>query len=196
VSFVPLAAQLIRQVVIDENYRMDLERIVSRDEEVARGLILDSITDSDLGWLTPNQWRWFASWRQSKGGGLDPTLLDYLTETSLSRTSRFQLRGLVMRDRDTVRGARDVDAALQADGVVAENTGLRWLRSHAIEYPNSIEVARDELQFATDAAWFTLRALTGLSDERGPEVSALLLQFARSRQLPRELIALWGVRDE
>ena len=194
-SLVPLAAQLIRQVVADENYRLDLEETVSGDPPVAHGLIDDPIADDDLGWLTPNQWHWFASWRQSKGGRLDRILLDYLAETSLSRTSRFQLRALVMRDEETVRGARQAEAAADAEGILAENPGLGWLRDHAVAYPDRSEVARDALQVATDAAWFALRILTGLPEGR-PEMAAFLLEFARSRQLDPELVARWGVAPD
>lgn len=67
-TLIPLAAALIRQVVLDENYRLDLEAAVTQDDAVARGLIEEPVTPDDLPWLSPNQWQWFAYWRQSEGG--------------------------------------------------------------------------------------------------------------------------------
>ena len=113
------------------------------------------------------------------GGPLDGRLLEHLAVAATSRTARFELRGLVMRDPVTVKLAPPygADDFLPPDD---EYTGLHWLRSHAHEFPDPLEVMRDAVQYATEPAWFTLRVLTSYGHERWGEVRDWLEQFAAS----------------
>jgi hypothetical protein len=131
-----------------------------------------------------------------RGWSLDPTLLAHLVDTSHSRTARFQLRGLVMRDSETAQQARHAETASDAEGVVSESVGLRWLRTNALNYPDKREVARDALQFAADSAWFVLRVLTSREQAGAAGVREMLGRFAAERDLAEELVGRWGLSAE
>ena len=47
-----------------------------------------------------------------------------------------------------------------------EDVGLQAAERHAQNFPGSLEIARDAVQYATPAAWFTIRVLTSLDDQR------------------------------
>jgi hypothetical protein len=191
-SAIQVAAELIRRAVDDENYAQELQDSANVDEAVFDELVYASITAADIGWLKPSEWLWFAFWRQAQGGQLDDHLLDHLEQALGSRATRFDLRGLVMRDRLTAEQAPQSDA--QAPEL--ESVGLRWLREHARRFPDSLEVARDALQLATEPAWFVLRVLTSLHDERAELVRSQVLRFAEQREISVEITARWFPSEE
>lgn len=185
-SLVPLAAALIREAVVDENAEQRLYETVS-DKATREGLLQAEISEAELESLSPREWLWFARWRQSQGGPLDPLLLDYLGLATLSsRLARFELRSLVMRDPRT-----DLFALLDWDGAAAYDLGLSWLEAHAREFDDSAEVARDALQVATNAAWFALRTLTAPDHPHADQVRELLSEFARTRELSSQITEQW-----
>jgi hypothetical protein len=191
VSLVPAASALIRQAAVDDRFAQDLYHSVQADDAF-EGIVNASISEGDLPWLTPSEWLWFSVWRQALGGPLDARLLEYLERTTVdARAARFQLRGLVMRDPRTEDAATsDADAA-----VASAEPGLSWLRAHARSFPDSAEVARDALQYATQSAWFVLRVLTATTHPHAGEVEALLDQFARERELGPEVTRFWRSPD-
>lgn len=190
-SLIPLAAELIKQAAIDENYAMDLETSARADEGAFNGLVNARIDTTELGWLSPTEWLWFVRWRQGHGGSLQPVVLDYLASIHGSRALRFQLRYLVMRDPATE------ESALQSyETGTAESVGLTWLDAHARVSVDSEEVARDALQVATEPAWFTLRVLTSLDDPRSIGVRAQLRVFARTNEISNEITSRWTSSDE
>lgn len=188
-SLIPVAAELIRRAAQDETYEQDLHDAVNSHEPAFAGLVRSYVEERELGWLTPSEWMWFARWRQGMGGELDERLLAYLEFAGSSRTSRFELRGLVMRDPDTNSAAAEADVAEPELGV-----GLAWLRSHALQFPDGLEIARDALQYATEAAWFTLRVLTSLGRDAGRQVAAELERIAVERELGRDVTSRWTQR--
>lgn len=185
-SLIPLAAELIRRAAADENYAQDLHSAV-QDKDAFDGLVHGGIVEPDLGWLAPSEWLWLARWRQGMGGRLDALLLDYLEFAISSRSARYELRGLVMRDPLT----DSLAARTSATDPELDDVGLRWLRAHSQEFPDPLEVARDALQYATEAAWFTLRVLTSLGHQRGEQVRQELAAFASERELGGELPSRW-----
>jgi hypothetical protein len=106
-SLVALTAPLIRLAAIDDRYAQDLFDAVDTNESSKTGLVNDLIETGDLARLTITEWHWYANWRQALGGGLDPNLLPYLTETGTTRFARFEVRALVLRDPRTNELARD-----------------------------------------------------------------------------------------
>src|SRR5215468_2755028 len=99
-SLIPVAAALIRQAAADENYAQDLHDAVGADDAARHGLVFDPVGQAELDWLSASEWLWFARWRQDLGGPLDPTILSHLDLglATSSRVSRFEFRGLIMRD--------------------------------------------------------------------------------------------------
>jgi hypothetical protein len=106
-SLVALTAPLIRLAAVDDLCAQDLFDAVDADESSKTALVNDPIDPADLARLTITEWQWYASWRQALGGGLDPVLLPYLTETVTTRFTRFEVRSLVLRDPRTNELARD-----------------------------------------------------------------------------------------
>jgi hypothetical protein len=189
VSLIQISAELIRRAVVDDGYAQDLRDAVAADQGALEGLAYAPIVEDDLGRLAPSEWQWFAHWRQSMSGPLDETILRYLSLAAVTRYARFDLRGLVMRDRRTNELASEAGSRETR----FDDLGLRWLAAEAREFPDSIEVARDALQYATEASWFTLRVLTSIDDERGEEVRAQLREFAAQHQLGEEITHRWGM---
>ncbi|MFC6987098.1 polyketide synthase dehydratase domain-containing protein, partial [Streptomyces cirratus] len=144
--------------------------------------------EEDLDWLVPSEWQWFAHWRQSLRDPLDETVLRHLSLAAVTRFARFDLRGLVLRDDRTNELAPEAGSH-----ETRHDLGLRWLAHEAKEFPDSIEVALDALQYATEASWFTLRVLTSIDDEHSEEVRAQLREFATQRQLGEEILHRWGM---
>jgi len=192
VSLITLAAPLIRQAAADETYQQDLHDSVADESAAREGLVYAAIDTQDLGWLSPSEWQWFARWRQSMGGMLDTRLLEHLAFTATSRSGRFELRGLVMRDPHTEERAPTANPTAS----YPEAPGLQWLQRHALEFPDSFEVARDALQYATRPAWFTLRVLTSHQHERGEQTRAQLRDFARERELSPEITSEWSYNND
>ncbi|MDA0182904.1 hypothetical protein OJ997_21510 [Solirubrobacter phytolaccae] len=191
-SLIPVAAELIRRAASDENYAIDLQAAVA-DDAVFAGLVEAEIGREELGWLALAEWQWFAAWRQGLGGPLDDRVLEHLGRAAQhSRSARFELRALVMRDPETEALAGSISGTASADAPA----GLRWLRTHAREFVDSEEIARDALQFATEAAWFTLRELTAPEHPRTEAIRGLLLQFAAEREIGVEVTARWVTEPE
>lgn len=121
-------AQLIRLAAVDDNYAQDLYDSVVDDGESMEALVFSAVDASDFGQLTPTEWQYYANWRQSLGGRLDQTLLDYLTDSVTTRFARFQVRALVLRDPDTNASA----AAWNGNPSKPPNDiGCEWLRRQA-----------------------------------------------------------------
>jgi hypothetical protein len=104
-SLVTVAAATIRQAARDENYAQDLQEMVATNPTALEGLVHRPIDESDLRWLSPSDWLWFARWRQGMGGDLDEGVLNHLESWVRSRFARFELRSLVMRDPRTNEAA-------------------------------------------------------------------------------------------
>lgn len=189
VSLIPVAAALIWQAAADENYSQNLHDAVNENAPARHGLVDDPIEETELGWLSPSEWLWFARWRQDRGGSLDPQILSYLdlVLATASRASRFEFRGLIMRDPAANLAAAE---AMFRQGR-NEDVGLQTAQRHARNFPDSLEVARDAVQYATPAAWFTIRALTSLDDRRARQVRGWLEQIAAQRQVDPEITDLW-----
>ena len=102
-----------------------------------------------------------------------------------SRASRFEFRGLVMRDPATNRAA--VEATTPR---AREDAGLQWAQEHALSFPDSLEVARDALQYATPAAWFTIRVLRSLGP-RTQDVRGWLDRVADEREIDPRVRDMW-----
>ncbi len=192
-SVIPVAAALIRQAVADENYAQNLHDAVHENPPAWHGLVDDPVEETELGWLSPSEWLWFARWRQDLGGSLDPQVLSHLdlVLATASRASRFEFRGLIMRDPAANLAA--TEAISRQDGY--EDVGLQSAERHARDFPDTLEVARDAVQYATPAAWFTIRVLTSLDDQRAQQVRVWLEQFAAQRQIDTEVTSLWEFRS-
>jgi hypothetical protein len=121
-------AQLIRLAAVDDNYAQDLYDSVVDDGESMDSLVFSAVDASDLAQLTPTEWQYYANWRQSLGGGLDHTLLDYLTDSVTTRFARFQVRALVLRDPDTNASATAWNGN---PSELPNDTGCRWLDRQA-----------------------------------------------------------------
>ena len=192
-SLIPVAAAFIRQAADDENYAQNLHDAVHENPPALHGLIDGPVDETELGWLSPSEWLWFARWRQDLGGTLDPQILSHLdlVLATASRASRFEFRGLIMRDPG---------ANLAAAGAISrlgqyEDVGLQAAERHARNFPDSLEVARDAVQYATPAAWFTIRVLTSLDGRRARQVRGWLERIAAQRQLDPEVTGLWGLQS-
>jgi hypothetical protein len=121
-------AQLIRLAAVDDNYAQELYDSVVDDGQSMEALVFSAVDASDFAQLTPTEWQYYANWRQSLGGRLDRTLLEYLTHSVTTRFARFQVRALVLRDPDTNASA----AAWNGDPSEPPNdTGCEWLRRQA-----------------------------------------------------------------
>lgn len=121
-------AQLIRLAAVDDNYAQDLYDSVVDDGQSMEALVLSAVDATDFAQLTPTEWQYYANWRQSLGGRLDRTLLEYLTDSVTTRFARFQVRALVLRDPDTNASA----AAWNGDpSELPNDTGCEWLRRQA-----------------------------------------------------------------
>jgi hypothetical protein len=190
-SLVPLAAPLIRLATTDENYAIDLDVSLRADDRAREALLHAAIEPDDLRWMAPSEWRWFARWRQARGGPLDLVVLNHLERTDASRAGRFELRSLVMRDPETE------DLATRAPGRPPEaSVGLVWLEQQARGFGDAPELALDALQIATEPAWFVLRVLTALDDPRNAASRLVLRAFASEREIPREISSRWTTDGE
>jgi hypothetical protein len=193
VSLVPVAAALIRQATADENYAQDLRNAIDENPPAWHGLVDDPVEETELGWLSLTEWLWFARWRQDLGGSLDAQILNHLDSAleNASRASRFEFRGLIMRDPAANFAATE---ALTRQGGY-EDVGLQSAERHARHFPDGVEVARDAVQYATPVAWFTIRVLTSLDDQRAQRVRRWLGQFAAQRQIDSQITGLWEFRS-
>jgi hypothetical protein len=193
VSLIPVAAALIRQAADDENYAQDLHDAIQENPPALHGLIDDPVKETELGWLSPSEWLWFARWRQDLGGSLDPQILSHLdlVLATASRASRFEFRGLIMRDPSANFAAGEAMSRQRR----YEDVGLQAAERHAQNFPGSLEIARDAVQYATPAAWFTIRVLTSLDDQRAEQVRGWLDQIAEQRRLDPEVSSLWEFRS-
>ena len=121
-------AQLIRLAAVDDNYAQDLYDSVVDDGESMEALVFSAVDASDFAQLTPTEWQYYANWRQSLGGRLDQTLLDYLTDSVTTRFARFQVRALVLRDPETNTSAAAWNGNLSRP---PNDIGCEWLRRQA-----------------------------------------------------------------
>lgn len=183
------SAELITRASYDDGFARRLLAAVE-DPAILEALVHHSLAEDDLPWLPAEAWQWFASWRQDRGGPLDPLLLTHLEHArGHSRTARFELRGLVMRDPRTDQSA----VAAPADPEMVEfQAGVAWLARHARHFPDGLEVARDCLQFATEAAWYTLRVLTRAEHEQAIAVRSFLTAFAEERSVDPAISSRWA----
>lgn len=186
-SAVRIAAELIRRAVVEEVYAQDLQDGIDGDATAFEGLVHAVIDERDLAWLAPSDWLWFALWRQAQGGPLDASLIAYLEQALYARSARFDLRALVMRDPL----AEEEAAAERQEGRLVESVGLQWLSEHAHRFSDTLEVARDALQIATEPAWFTLRELTSSERPQALAVREQLLLFAEQREISHEIVSSW-----
>lgn len=188
-SLISVAAALVRQAAADENYSQDLHDAVRDDPDALEDLVYKPVEETELGWLSASEWLWFARWRQDLGGPLDGRVLSHLdlVLAAASRASRFEFRGLVMRDPASNIAAVEATSRQGA----RRDVGLQWAERHAQNFPESLEVARDALQYATPAAWFTVRVLTSLDGPRGQDVGDWLDQIADQRQIDPEVTGRW-----
>ena len=192
-SLIPLAAALIRQAAADENYAQNLHNAVHENPPARHGLVDDPVEEIELGWLSPSEWLWFARWRQDLGGSLDPQILRHLdlVLATASRASRFEFRGLIMRDPAANLAATEAISRQ----VGYDDVGLQSAERHARDFPDSLEVARNAVQYATPAAWFTIRVLTSLDDQRARQVRGWLEQIAEQGRIDTEVRGLWEFRS-
>lgn len=191
-SLVPLAAALIRLAATDVGYQRNLT-IATADALALQGLVDSTIGEQDLPWLSPSEWLWFLQWRRDRGGAIAEVVLRHLEEQFQygPRYLQFSLRGVVLLDP-----AANVEAAyLVSERQEVEGSGLRWLRSHALEAAQPLDLARDALQFGTPAAWYVLRTLTAAREGRSSEVRAWLGRFAGARRLDRETTTQWRFEE-
>ncbi len=147
---VSLAAEQIRLAAADEDRAQELAAAVESESNgedggggVLRALIeYPTVVPEELDVLTPAEWQWFAIWRQALGGGLDRTVLDYLTDSATTRFARYEVRALVLRDPETneaaPRGIELLEEAELAEEIgqelpeeVRQSVGLMWLREQA-----------------------------------------------------------------
>src|ERR1700691_3971658 len=122
-SLIRTTAALIRLAASDDGYAQQLLDAVDIDQASFGPLVNGRIDEDELHWLTPSQWLWYARWRQDRGGPLDPLLLRHLDDTLLlaTRSTRFEFRGLVMRD------PASNDAATSSHGRFSpQDAGLQW----------------------------------------------------------------------
>ncbi|BCZ23362.1 hypothetical protein MYSE111917_02910 [Mycobacterium senriense] len=128
-SLIALSAPLIRLAAVDDGYAQDLFEAVVSDEASKAGLVDGPISEDELALLTPSEWQWYATWRQSLDGGLDRLLLNHLTVSVTTRFARFEVRALVLRDRRTNELAPQYDTPPQDES--NDTVGLRWLADQA-----------------------------------------------------------------
>jgi hypothetical protein len=188
-SLVQIAAPLIRLAAADDGYAQDLRDAIADDDRAYVGLVTAEIQPAELGWLKPTEWQWFANWRQSLDGELDPVVLSHLATSAASRFARFEVRALVLRDSYTNQLASEVHNVPDIDNAV----GFRWLVGQIHEpRVDPRELARDSLQCATEASWFVLRQLTSLDDrDRANLVDKMLDDFATSFEIDPALTGRW-----
>jgi hypothetical protein len=185
VSVFRLAAELIRRAAVDDGYEQDLHDALLQQDEAALMLRDAAIDEAALRYLTPSDWLWFAEWRQGHDGTLDLGLVAYLAAATGSREQRYRLRALVMRDRDVAEEAPE--ARLDEPRAA----GLRWLREHARQFPEPIEVVYDALQVATEPAWFVLRVMTAPDVDRDEALRRWLVAFGEAREVPAAIQRRW-----
>lgn len=191
-SLIPLAAELIRLAATDVGYQRTLD-IAMTDDLAFRGLVSEPIDQQDLAWLSLSEWLWFLQWRQDRGGATGEIVLGYLEEQLRDgpRFLQFSLRGVALLDPVVnAEAARKVSEDLEIEG-----SGLRWLRNHALEVAQPLELARDALQFGTPAASYVLRILTSRREGRSSEVRAWLGRLAGARRLDREMTDQWRFEE-
>ena len=158
---VSLAAEKIRLAAADEDRAQDLFAAVESENNEADGdggllhVLIErpAVVEEELEVLTPAEWQWFATWRQALGGGLDQTVLNYLTDCATRRFARYQVRALVLRDPETndaaPRGMELLEAVRQEQSseevraehppvraedlpeAVRQSVGLMWLWEQA-----------------------------------------------------------------
>jgi hypothetical protein len=203
-SLIALAAPLIRLAATDDGYAQDLYETVTGDHDAWAGLVNGHISEDELDLLTPAEWQWYATWRQSLDGGLDPVLLDHLVVTATTRFARFSYRSLVLQDPATNDLAPRFDTGLEltlqvdripsaADEAGDPVLGLQWLDTQA-----------RGVRVMGGAGPVTLRISAATEDDRsgqgqvryevdptGEDVVDLdwLGDEVRVEQLPRELFA-------
>jgi hypothetical protein len=148
--FVSAAAPLIRLAAADEDHAqrlfaaVEVERRAEAADEQALSSFIErpAVAEEDLAALTPDEWHWYASWRQAFGGQLERIVLDYLTDCATTRFAQYQVRALVLRDAETNAAARIVEeiygsesapevADSDSEPVVSGSVGLTWLREQA-----------------------------------------------------------------
>ncbi|MEB3023561.1 hypothetical protein [[Mycobacterium] crassicus] len=186
-SLIPLVAYLIRQAAYDSEAAQDFYDAALASGQT-RDLVGADIEDQELDELNPTEWQWYAGWRQELGGDLNPTLIQHLTQVSMSRYSRFKLRRLILRDPPTNRYAAErVDAGEPPYGAI-------WLTEQAgsAQVAQATELMDDALQCATDASWFLLNQLTTVGEYRGT-IARTLTAFAEARGITSGLRQRWGL---
>lgn len=187
-SLIQLAAPLIRLAAADDDYAQDLGDAVDAEESARGGLVAAQIQESELYWLRPSEWQWFARWRQALGGRLDEHILSLLTESAVTPFARFEVRALVLRDPYTNQLAQEVTR--HADRW--DDVGLRWLSAQTQDPGvDPLELVSDSLQCATEASWFVLRELTLRDDDRAAVVREQLAGFAAQREVTTEITRRW-----
>jgi hypothetical protein len=188
-SLIQIAAPLIRLAAADDGYAQDLRDAIASDDRAYGGLVSAEIRPTELQWLKPTEWQWFANWRQSLGGELDPVVLSHLGISAGSRFARFEVRALTLRDPSTNELASEDTYVPDADNSV----GLQWLVGQIHEpRVDPTELARDSLQCATEASWFVLRQLTSLDDrDRANRVIQMLDDFATFSEIDPVLTSRW-----
>jgi hypothetical protein len=185
-SMIGVAAELIRRAAADDSYSQELYDAVAADQAAFWFLVHAPVQHDELRWLAPSEWLCFAQWRQDRGGPLDQLILDRLDQalSAASRVFRFEARGMVMEDPESNDAAETLSAR-------QDQIGLQWAQRHAQDFQDSLEIARDALQYATPVAWHTLRILTALDDSRAAAIQEMLDQFAADRDIDPEITRLW-----
>jgi hypothetical protein len=187
-SLIPLAAQRIREAAHDPEAAQDFYDAALASDGI-NDLVGADIVDRELDELNSTEWQWYASWRQELGGDLNPTVIEHLTRTSVSRYSRFKLRRLILRDPPT-------NSYAAADGVNAGEPpyGANWLSRQvsSAQIDQATELMEDALQCATDASWLLLRQLT-TSGEYRETITNTLTRFADDRGINAGLRQRWGL---
>ncbi len=191
-SLIRIAAPLIHLAAADDGYAQDLRDAIADDDRTYSGLVTAEVRPTELEWLKPTEWQWFADWRQSLGGELDPVVLSHLTTSAGSRFARFQVRALALRDPSTNRLASETANVPNVENGV----GFQWLIEQVHEPTvDPLELARDSLQCATEASWFVLRRLTSLDDlDRAGFVIEMLDNFEATIEIDPSLARRWRHR--
>jgi hypothetical protein len=203
-SLIALAAPLIRLAAGDDGYAQDLYEAVDGDDDAWAGLVDGRISEDELELLTPAEWQWYATWRQSLDGDLDPVLLDHLVSTATTRFARFSYRSLVLQDPATNNSAPRFDTGLDLD-LQADQTplaadasgdsvlGLQWLDTQArgVRVMGGAGPVNLRVSAATEDPSLGQGQVRYEFDLTGEDVVDLdwLGDEVRVQQLPRELFA-------
>ncbi|KQP63740.1 hypothetical protein [Nocardioides sp. Leaf285] len=186
-SVIVAASELIRRASTDSLAQQRLD-VAADDPDTRESLVFAPVRSEDLRWLSTSEWLWFATWRQHRGGRLDPLILERLRAINMtgSRFARFEFRGLIFRDPETQQLARE--AMSRRD--VFDQTGLDWILDHCREFTNPREIARDALQYGTEASWFALRVINDMPDRSADPVRRTLATLS-SRQVDDRMVQRW-----